>query len=124
MSTEQILLIFALLAVPLIQSVLRASRKRHGDKPAQAESLPSSARRPPMRELQPPPATEDRIVSHAKTTPDSKAIRNEGRQVAPAARRSGWRGTAAASLRDPFELRCAVVLMTLLDPCRAIEPHE
>jgi hypothetical protein len=123
-STEQILLIVALLAVPLIQSGLRAVRKRRGDKPGQAESLPSSARRPPMGELQPPPATEDRIVSHAMTTPASKAVRNAGRSVAPPARRSMWRGTATAGLRDPFELRRAVVLMTLLDPCRAIEPHE
>ncbi len=124
MSTEQILLIVALLAVPLIQSGLRAVRKRRGDKPGQAESLPSSARRPPMGELQPPPATEDRIVFHAKTTPDSKEVRNEGRPVAPPARWSSWRGTAAAGLHDPVELRRAVVFMTLLDPCRAIEPHE
>jgi hypothetical protein len=27
-------------------------------------------------------------------------------------------------LRDPFDLRRAIVLMTLLDPCRAIEPHD
>lgn len=123
MSTEQILLIVAFLAVPLIQSILRAVRKRHGDKPTQAESLPSSAHRPPTRELQPPPATEDPIVSHAMTTPERR-VRNAGRSMAPPARRSRRRGTAVVGLRDPFDLRRAIVLMTLLGPCRAIEPHE
>ena len=124
MSTEQILLIVALLVVPLIQSILRAARKRHGDKPTQAESLPSSAHRPPMRELQPPTATEDRIVSHALTTPERKPVRNADRSVAPPTRRGRRRGTAVVGLRDPFDLRRAIVLMTLLDPCRAIEPHD
>ena len=124
MSTEQILLVVALLAVPLFQSILRAVRKKHGDKSAQAESLPSSARRPPPQELQPPPATEDRIVFRAMAMPESKEVRNAGRSVAPPARRSGRRGTAVVYLRDPSDLRRAIVLMSLLGPCRAIKPHE
>lgn len=127
MSTEQILLIVALLVVPLIQSILRAARKEHGDKPTQAESLPSSAHRPPMRELQPPPATEDRIVSHAMTTPERKPAQDADRQVVPPIRRSTRRGTAVIGLRDPLDLRRAIVLMTFIGPCRATRatsPHD
>ena len=123
MSSEQILLMIAFSAALLIHSMLRAVRKRHGGEPAQAQRLPSSPRPPPTRDLQPTQATGERMVSDAMNTPESEEVRKAGRPVAPLTQRTSWRKTAVVSLRDPVGLRRAVVLMTLLDPCRAIEPH-
>jgi hypothetical protein len=43
---------------------------------------------------------------------------------APAARRATGGRSAVAALHHPQGLRRAVVLMTILGPCRAAAPHE
>lgn len=125
MSIEQILLLaFFFLVLPLVQHLLRAARQRAGDEPAQAEGQPPSARRPPMREQQAPPATVHRTMSDAMTAPERKPALDADRPVAPPIRRSARRGTAVVGLRDPLDLRRAIVLMTVLEPCRAIDPYD
>lgn len=123
MSTEQVLLIVFLLVIPLIQFLVRLARQGN-ELPEQAGSLPPSARRPPEPELEPPPATEDRTLSDAMTAPERKPEQNADRAVAPAIRRTARRGAAVVGLYDPLGLRRAVVLMTVLEPCRAIRPHD
>jgi hypothetical protein len=121
MSPEQLLLIVVLLMLPLIQYLLGA-RKQHGHEPAQAESLPPSVHRPPMPVLQPPPAAENQTRSGA-ITPEREPAQDAGAPAA-AIRRSTRRGTAVVGLYDPRELRRAIVWMTVLEPCRAVHPHD
>jgi hypothetical protein len=123
MSLEQVLLIVFIVVLPLIQYLMRMSRQRN-ELPEPAESLPPSAHQPPMRELQPPATTEDRTLSEAVITAERKPARNAGAPVALRIRRSARRGTAAVGLHDPLDLRRAIVLMTVLESCRAIHPHD
>jgi hypothetical protein len=121
-STEQVLLIVAFLVLPLIQFLLRAARKRQEHQPAQAEGQPPSAGRPPIRER--PPAKAHQRMSDAMTAPERKPALHADRVVAPPTRRSTRRGTAVAGLRDPLDVRRAIVLMNVLEPCRAIHSHD
>ncbi len=121
MSTEQVLLIVAILVLPLIQSLLRAVRKRL--EPAPVEGQQPSAGRPAMRERQTPPAAEDRTLSDAVTAPESEPARNAHGPVAPASP-GPRRGAAAPGLHGSPGLRRTIVLMTVLEPCRAIRPHD
>jgi hypothetical protein len=124
MSTEQVLLFVAFLVLPLVQYLLRAAPQGEGREPAKADGQASSARRPPLPELLPPPALEDRALSHAIHTPELKPAFDADRRVAPPIRRSARRAKTAVGLRDPRDLRRAIVLMTVIEPCRAIRPYD
>jgi hypothetical protein len=44
--------------------------------------------------------------------------------AAPSARRIARRRIPAGDLRNPLTLRRAIVLMTVLAPCRAVTPYD
>lgn len=123
MSTEQILLFVAFLVLPLAQYLLRAARQGRGREPVKADGQASSAGRPEPPELL-PPAMEDSALSHAINTSAFKPGPDAARPVTSPTRRSARRTKVAVALRDPLDLRRAIVLMTLIEPCRAIRPHD
>jgi hypothetical protein len=126
MSTELVLLIVAFLLLPLVQFLVRAARVGQQEpQPTQAARTPSSVAKPPMREMQQILAPEDRTLTDVATAPERKPARNSSAgRGAPPIRTSVQRKTMIVGLGGPLDLRRAIVLMTVLDPCRAIEPHD
>jgi len=126
MSFEQLLLLVIIL-LPLLQ-LLRAAFQRNRRTPEQAEEQPASAPQPLMWEPQPPappgPAIAHRPFSDAITAPERTPAPEVTRRVAPspAIQRKTRRRTVVANLRNPRSLRRAIVLMTILGPCRASRP--
>lgn len=135
MSIELLLLIAIFVLLPLLQQLLDAVRRRNEQTPERAgpptasehqleleESLPAAhapLRRPPEdRQL---PATARQKPSEPMTASEPVPARSAATSVAPdpAVLRKGRRSRAVASLRSPPDLRRAVVLMTILGPCRA-----
>jgi hypothetical protein len=120
MSLEQVLLLAFLVALPLFHYLTRLARQRN-ELPNQAEGLPPSAHRPPVQEQQPPlPRSARRTASGAMTAPaqETDALMNS------TAGRSARRGRAVVGLGNRFDLPRAIVLMTLIGPCRAMDPYE
>ena len=133
MSIETILFLAFFLLVPLIERLIRAQRERQ---PAEEErqappALPRPERQPRRRE----PAIEARGPLEGVPTPaapagtrgerapqryrrDARAEISAGGQRPQAKPRTP---PALAGLRNRRELRRAVVLMTILGPCRAVE---
>jgi hypothetical protein len=126
MSMEFLLLIIAFLVLPLIQHLIRAVRQQQGQPPAQAEGQQSPEDWSPIDEWQAPLTSEDRAVMDAEAATEPQEARaTPPKPRAPVLRRSVRRGAAGvAGLRNPRDLRRAIVLMTVLEPCRAVRPHE
>ena len=123
MSTELVLVIVAFLLLPLVQFLVRAARAGQEPQPTQRAGTPSSVDRPPMREMQQLP--EDRILTDVAPAPERKRARNSNTgRGAPPIRRSVRRKTAIVVLGDPLDLRRAIVLRTVLGPCRASQPRD
>jgi hypothetical protein len=126
MSLEQVLLIVFIVVLPLLQYLMQLMRqaRRRNELPERPQSLPPSEQRPPIRKLEPPPATEDRSRPDARTTTERKSPRTADEPLAGTILRSARPGMAAMGLYDPRHLRRGIVLMMILEPCRAIHPYE
>jgi hypothetical protein len=129
MSLEMMLLIAAFLVLPLVQQLVRAERLRQEERqsqvqnPVQAEGRPASANRLPMPELPPALSVDETIPANAMAAPPLRVTKNIARPASAAIRRSAPWGTLAVGLRDPHNLRRAVILRTVIGPCRAANPH-
>ena len=121
MSFEQLLLIAFFVVLPLIQFVMRLLREPH-ELPKQPGSPRPPAPRLPTQEL--PPAAEDHARFEAAALSERKPARKSDRSEVPAIRPSARRGPAIVGLRDRLDLRRAIVLMTVIGPCRAVDPHD
>ncbi|MEX2262941.1 MAG: hypothetical protein WD696_13375 [Bryobacteraceae bacterium] len=129
MSFEVLVLIVVLILLPLIQ-LLQEARKRNRRTPERAEGHPPPARQP-LREP-PPPHAPPRPAIVRRPLSDVMAARERAPavdadaagRVAPTPRghRSARRRMVVAGLRNPHGLRHAIVLMTILGPCRASRP--
>lgn len=133
MSIETILLLVFFLLVPLIERLIRAQRERQ---PAEEErQAPPAAPRPERQPRRREPAIEAHGPLEGVPTP-ATLVGTQGdrtrqphrRDIRAAISAGGQRpqpkpGTppALAGLRNRRELRRAVVLMTILGPCRAAE---
>ncbi|MQA31636.1 MAG: hypothetical protein GEU82_17675 [Luteitalea sp.] len=128
MSFEALVLLALFIVLPLIQQLIQATRQRNQrpPEPAERQSPGTLARTPPPPELAVPPLPE---APHAA----SDAIPAGGRMPAPDAggpvtvvltphRTTGRR--TAAGLRTRRDLRRAIVLVTMLGPCRASSPYD
>ena len=113
MSLEQVLLIAFLVVLPLIQYVMELVRKRN--KLLEQVGLPPSARRPPMREQE--------LALSQNARPAASGVEYTNTRVGPAADRSAQRSAAVTVVGNPFDPRRAIVLLTLIGPCRAVSPH-
>ena len=120
----ELLIILAVIAFSLIQQYLQAPRQRDQGPPPQAERQAEPATLPGA----PSPAPPDRVppsrfmFDPATLIPEPARTPTAGRPTVPAvivlSRRRRF-----AQLRDTAELRRAIVLMTILEPCRAMDPQ-
>jgi hypothetical protein len=130
MSLEGLLLLALFILLPLIERMLRAARRADGDAPDRGAHVPRPASRPSI----PPPAPQRQAPTDAPVLPPadippvpaSPAPRRSPRPPLAAAgtRRAVRRGSRVEELRTPLALRRAVVLTTILGPCRAVAPYE
>jgi membrane-bound serine protease (ClpP class) len=111
-SLEQILLLVLFLLLPLLNWIFqRAARPREGKHP-QSRSMPELRHRAPVsaRRSPEPPRTRER---------------NHAREALPAPAVVQRRRLSGRSLfRTRAEMRRAIVLMTILQPCRAFDRRE
>ena len=130
MSLEGLLLLALFILLPLIEFILRAARRPDEGAPDRGPEVPRPAprpsRRPPMRERQPSMAARVPGTADVPPVPASPAPRRSPRlqPAAPGAHRAVRVGSMVEDLRTPLALRRAVVLMTILGPCRSVAPHE
>jgi hypothetical protein len=134
----ELLLLIVFIVVPLIQQLLRVAKEREqGQRKPPGGQLPAASRparpmaqppthTPPPRGpvVQPPLATladtamKARTRTAPRTTPEAVI-------AVPAVRRSARRrGAILTRLRSPRDLRDAIVLMTILGPCRALAQDD
>jgi hypothetical protein len=136
-SVEQIVLLVIFLVVPLVQHLLRALGKGDAEEePPQAEQQPRPvSRRPlppppvPAREWQPPPVAIEEFLQDEEMRPELgrplvQAVRDVPPLPDPPSRQRIRRRPAGLGLYHRPALRHAMVLMTILEPCRAIRPHQ
>jgi hypothetical protein len=136
-SFEFLVLLAVLVLLPLIQLLVRAARQGDGRGPEQPEGPSPSANRPAKREapagapeprlpaVPPLPPTTRYRVPDAMTARDRTPARDAAGPVArgSTARQSARRRTVVMDFRDRSELRRAIVLMSILGPCRANDPY-
>jgi hypothetical protein len=140
MRTSELLVYGIVLVAFLVFNVLRpllAERLRRMQRQHQGPQEPD-------QELEPAPEREERrsadeesweetwgrsrqtvlqpSVEHAAQ--DEPAARGRAEVPAPSAQLRSRQGPASALFASRKELRHAVVLMTVLGPCRALEPHD
>jgi hypothetical protein len=128
MSAEGLFLLALFILFPLIERILQSARQRNTGTPDRPTEVPRPSR-PSMRRPPPPPPLID---SHVPRTPDvpplsaTLAARPSPRLqlAAPPERHATRRCIPVGDLHNPITLRRAIVLMTILAPCRALTPHE
>jgi hypothetical protein len=121
MSIEQIVLLLFLVVLPLVQYLIRQARERMQLGGQDEEDLPPLTSLPPMREQRVPAINQEHrtpseVISLAGTPAGKPADKRSGR---PAPRKA-----AVLDRRKAFDLRRAIVLMTVVGPCRAASPHD
>jgi hypothetical protein len=116
MSLEQVLLIAFLAVLPLVQYLIRLLGKRN-ELPERAES-PPPLRRSVIHYLQ--PALQN--VRPAASSDTMAPIEYINKPAGPAG--VEHQPAAATRLGESFDARRAIVVMTLIGPCRATSPHS
>ena len=112
MSFEQILLLLAFILLPLL-NLLFQRIKRRVESETPAEEPVASVPRPPR--ATPPYPSPSRPAGDRGRRLESQAL------AVPARRRRFNKNSLFGTPRD---LRRAIVLMTLLGPCRALDPPD
>jgi len=121
-SFEWLLLLVFFVLLPLVERLLRAARQQQDA----AAPEPPGAPRP---QAPPLPLPLPRPVAPPLSMPRPRAGQARPRhppavtKPAPARRPVMRRPAMAADLRHAPALRRAIVLMTILGPCRALSPH-
>ena len=128
MSVETLVLLALLIVVPLIQQMIRATRQRNQRPPEPTEMRTSatSARTPPPEVAVPPLLeTTPRAPSDAVSASAPVAAPHVGGPVSGVlALHRTMEQRKALGLRSRRDLRRAIVLVALLDPCRASSPYR
>jgi hypothetical protein len=123
MSTELLLLLFFFLVLPLLQRLLGAASPPEPETPERARhdmEAPEHAPRPRTPAVPRPVETaRHRLAEAVASKPTRVPIAAGPAAPAAATRRSTRRRAVVAGLRHPRGLRRAIVLMTILGPCRA-----
>ena len=128
MSLEMILLIAAFVVWPLVQQLIGAERLRQeqrqkqGQNPVQAGGRPPAAPLP-MPELPPAPVVDEGIWAQTVAEPAVRLTKRILRHSGAASRRKAPQDNLAVGLRDRRNLRRAVILTTVIGPCRAASPY-
>ena len=109
MSVEQLLFLVLFVLLPLLNMLRKALRNRRPAPP-----VPEAGRVEPMPVRRPPPMVLHPVPELVR--PPARATTAERRPVQAAEQR---RRTAFS----PSDIRRGIVIMTLLGPCRALEPE-
>jgi hypothetical protein len=110
-SLEWLFLLAFFVLLPLVERLLRTARQQRA---ARRPEQPQAARPPaPSPVIRRPQRAEQSVPRRA---PAAVAL-------APPQRQGRQRATAAADLRHAGGLRRAIVVMTILGPCRALSPQ-
>ena len=151
MSIEQLLFFLLLVAIPLLERLIRAMRARTGGTPAErtpapAEATVSRPRAPvsvpdagatgserrrtelPLPGSSLPPAVRRAAPEQLLASEPEPRMRREDKREAAASLRTGHsdrppRSGTALRVIAGGDLRRAIVLVTILGPCRALEPR-
>lgn len=112
LTLEQIFLLIIFILLPLLNMALRRMQRRRESEPPQPASIPELRRRaqasPPRPQV-------------SETSRD----RLDGRESPPASTLLPRRRVTKRSLfRTRADMRRAIILMTILGPCRAFAPEE
>ena len=128
MSAEQLLFLVLLVAIPLLERLIRAMRARTDGSRGQRRTelpLPASPLPPAL-----PQAKRHAAAEQLRASERQPPVRGERKQV-PATRqrtahsaRAMRRGTALRPVIAGGDLRRTIVLMAILGPCRALEPKD
>lgn len=153
MSPEQLLFVLLLVAIPLLERLIRAMRARKNDSPG--ERAPTAAE-PTVSRSRPPRSAHDaggpasealRTELPRPASPPLPALPKPARHAAPeqlrasqrepGVRRERQHGLAATVRQRPMrpgtalqqiiaggDRRRAIVLIAILGPCRAFEPKD
>jgi hypothetical protein len=133
MSIEAVLLIVAFVVLPLIQQLLQRSRQQDDVRPSAAPRpllrqphLPADV--PQAAEASVPPQSlagrqplQARITAVEQPLPDAAGVH---KRIPKPQQRARRRHSIVEHLRNPAGLRRAIVLRTVLEPCRAAKPYE
>jgi hypothetical protein len=128
MSVETLVLLALFIVLPLIQQLIRATRRRKHRLPEPTEMRPPTklARMPPP-EVSVPPLVDATPPAPSEATPASApmpAPHAGGRvTITPTPHRDMGQRTAVG-LRTRRDLRRAVVLVAIVGPCRANGPYR
>jgi hypothetical protein len=150
MSIEQLLFLLLLVAMPLLERLIRAMRARRSDSsddlstgnggalshPRAPASVPAAGTTPPetrgaalpLPASPVPPALPKAVVpaalEHPRASERAPRVPDPKKRLPMTSRRTGQSERPSASPRlAPGDLRRAIVLMTILGPCRALEPE-
>lgn len=151
MSIEQLLFFLLLVALPLLERLIRTIRTRTNDASAErtrtvGEPAGAVSRRPqppndeigtaadgrqtelPLPALPlPPQAVPHTMPEPLRPREGSLHVRREGKRGAATRLRAGGRSDsqrALAPLLGDGDLRRAIVMIAILGPCRALEPKD
>lgn len=136
MSLEALLLLAFLLLLPLIERLVRSARQRQERTRVRSEARPiptslTAVRVPQSKGAQshhaptgPPLPAYVPAMASIEVAPVPSVTRDASRGTPFVSDRRRGRRLLSAVLRGPRDLRRAVVLMTVLEPCRALENRE
>lgn len=129
MSAEALFLLALFILLPLIERILQLARQRNVGTPDGEAEGPRPASRPSRGRPAPPPPLMDAGVPRTPDVPPLSATLAARPSpslhlAAPPARRIARRRIPVGDLHNPLTLRRAIVLMTILGPCRAVTPHD
>lgn len=133
MSIDQLLFLLILIALPLLERLIRAMRTRANDSSTDASgtaadgrqtelALPASAAPPAV-----PPAVRHTGPEPLRPTEGALHVRRAGNRGPITRLRDGGRShprRAHAPIIVNDDLRRAIVLIAVLGPCRALEPKD
>ena len=133
MSIDQLLFLLILIALPLLERMIRAMRTRTNDSSTDASgtaadgrqtelTLPASAGPPAL-----PPAVRHTGPEPLRPTEGDLHVRREGNRGPVSRLRTGGRSDSRRALAPAIgdgDLRRAIVMMAILGPCRAFEPQD
>jgi hypothetical protein len=128
MSFETLLFLALFILVPLLERLLQAARQRRVDTPDGSVNRPRQTLPPTGNsKVSSPPVVSAGVLSTSQLPP--LAARPAEAAPGPAGATPRGRSRARqwspmADLRDPLTLHRAIVLMTILGPCRANTPYE
>ncbi|HYH01388.1 MAG TPA: hypothetical protein VD837_19835 [Terriglobales bacterium] len=127
MQTEVLLLLIFFVMLPLIQQLLQTARDRNQRVPEGAKGQSARQQRPTTRQSLPdaPEASATPVPDRAAVAEVMIAPRFAGAMPpATTTRRSTRRRPTLGGVRSPVDLRRAIVHMTVLGPCRAMEAYS